>query len=69
MKRWSKVFASSALVAGCALALSACGSNGSNKKQSMTWMDPAELVTMDPSKYTDQYSCEELTNTMDGLVR
>lgn len=69
MKRWSKVFASSALVAGCALALSACGSNGSNKKQSMTWMDPAELVTMDPSKYTDQYSCEELTNTMEGLVR
>ena len=70
MKNLSKVLGSSAVVAACALVLSACGSKGNSfKKQSMTWMDPAELVTMDPSKYTDQYSCEELTNTMEGLVR
>lgn len=32
-------------------------------------MDPSELVTMDPSKFTDQYSAEELNNSMEGLVR
>lgn len=70
MKNLSKVLGSSVVVAACALVLSACGNKGNNsKKQTMTWMDPAELVTMDPSKYTDQYSCEELTNTMEGLVR
>lgn len=69
VKRWGKLVTGSALVAGCALALSACGNKGGNAKQSITWMDPSELVTMDPSKYTDQYSCEELSNTMEGLVR
>lgn len=68
MNKLGKLVGSSTLVAACALALSACGSKNSSS-QSISWMDPSELVTMDPSKFTDQYSCEELNNTMEGLVR
>ena len=69
MNKFGKLAGTAGLAVACALALSACGNNNGGNKKAISWMDPSELVTMDPSKFTDQYSAEELNNSMEGLVR
>jgi oligopeptide transport system substrate-binding protein len=69
MNKFGKLSGTAGLAVACALALSACGNNNGGNKKAISWMDPSELVTMDPSKFTDQYSAEELNNSMEGLVR
>ena len=65
-----KFFAGGAVALACAAVLSACGSNksaSSSKPQSMTWMNTAEMTTLDASKATDQASYEQINNVEEGL--
>ena len=69
--RSKKLLASSALILASAAALAACGSNNSKsttaKKQTLTWMNTAEMATLDASKATDQASAEQINNVEEGL--
>lgn len=49
--------------------LSACGAKGSStaKKQSVNFMESAEMSTMDTSKADDVVSMTQLANTNEGL--
>ena len=69
----SKTLSVGATVLASAALLAACGSNSSKEssssKKTLTWMDPAEIPTMDMSKATDATSFNQLSNTMEGLYR
>ncbi|MDD6386554.1 peptide ABC transporter substrate-binding protein [Lactobacillus equicursoris] len=68
----SKTLSVGATVLASAALLAACGSNNSSSssaKKTLTWMDSAEIPTMDLSKATDVTSFNQLTNTMEGLYR
>lgn len=56
-----------------ALVLTACGSQSSssngNAKQTINWMESAEIPTLDLSKATDATSFNQLNNVMEGLYR
>ncbi|CCK85933.1 Oligopeptide ABC superfamily ATP binding cassette transporter, binding protein [Lactobacillus equicursoris DSM 19284 = JCM 14600 = CIP 110162] len=61
--------ASSTFLAAAAL-LTACSSNkssSSSKSQSISWMNTAEINTLDASKATDQASYEQINNIEEGL--
>lgn len=61
--------ASSTFLAAAAL-LTACSSNkssSSSKSQSISWMNTAEINTLDTSKATDQASYEQINNIEEGL--
>lgn len=66
-----KKLAAGATFVGTALLLAACGSNNSSSsnKKEISWMDAAEIPTMDISKATDATSFNQLNNTMEGLYR
>ncbi|MBT8977543.1 peptide ABC transporter substrate-binding protein [Lactobacillus delbrueckii subsp. bulgaricus] len=69
----SKTFSVGATVLASAALLAACGSNSSKEssssKKTLTWMDSAEIPTMDLSKATDAASFNQISNTMEGLYR
>ncbi|WP_039944459.1 peptide ABC transporter substrate-binding protein, partial [Lactobacillus equicursoris] len=68
----SKTLSVGATVLASAALLAACGSNNSSSssaKKTLTWMDSAEIPTMDMSKATDVTSFNQLSNTMEGLYR
>ncbi|MDF4028947.1 peptide ABC transporter substrate-binding protein [Lactobacillus delbrueckii] len=69
----SKTLSVGATVLASAALLAACGSNSSKEssssKKTLTWMDSAEIPTMDLSKATDASSFNQLSNTMEGLYR
>ncbi|GHN18152.1 hypothetical protein ME796_07610 [Lactobacillus delbrueckii] len=68
--RSKKLLASSAIILASAATLAACGSNSSQssaKKQTLTWMNTAEMTTLDASKATDQASYEQINNVEEGL--
>ena len=68
----SKTLSIGATVLASAALLAACGSNNSSSssaKKTLTWMDSAEIPTMDMSKATDVTSFNQLSNTMEGLYR
>lgn len=68
--RSKKLLASSAVILASAATLAACGSNSSQssaKKQTLTWMNAAEMTTLDASKATDQASYEQINNVEEGL--
>ena len=68
----SKTLSVGATVLASAALLAACGSNNSSSssaKKTLTWMDAAEIPTMDLSKATDVTSFNQLTNTLEGLYR
>ncbi|WP_270237345.1 peptide ABC transporter substrate-binding protein [Lactobacillus delbrueckii] len=68
--RSKKLLASSAVILASAATLAACGSNSSQssaKKQTLTWMNTAEMTTLDASKATDQASYEQINNVEEGL--
>ncbi|MBT9050084.1 peptide ABC transporter substrate-binding protein [Lactobacillus delbrueckii subsp. bulgaricus] len=69
----SKTFSVGATVLASAALLAACGSNSSKEssssKKTLTWMDSAEIPTMDLSKATDVASFNQISNTMEGLYR
>ncbi|WP_270448438.1 peptide ABC transporter substrate-binding protein [Lactobacillus delbrueckii] len=68
--RSKKLLASSAVILASAATLAACGSNSSQssaKKQTLTWMNTAEMATLDASKATDQASYEQINNVEEGL--
>lgn len=55
-----------------ALVLAGCGSKSSStgtKKQTLNWMVPANISTMDVSKMTDLYSSQVANATNEGLLR
>ncbi|MCH4165761.1 MAG: peptide ABC transporter substrate-binding protein [Lentilactobacillus diolivorans] len=55
-----------------ALVLAGCGSKSSStgtKKQTLNWMVPASISTMDTSKMTDLYSSQVANATNEGLLR
>ena len=61
--------AGSTFLAAAAL-LTACSSNkssSSSKSQSISWMNTAEINTLDASKATDQASYEQINNIEEGL--
>ncbi len=68
--RSKKLLASSTVILASAATLAACGSNSSQssaKKQPLTWMNTAEIATLDASKATDQASVEQINNVEEGL--
>lgn len=68
--RSKKLLASSTVILASAATLAACGSNSSQssaKKQTLTWMNTAEIATLDASKATDQASVEQINNVEEGL--
>ena len=68
--RSKKLLASSAVILASAATLAACGSSNSQssaKKQTLTWMNTAEMATLDASKATDQASYEQINNVEEGL--
>lgn len=68
--RSKKLLASSAVILASAATLAACGANSSQssaKKQTLTWMNTAEMATLDASKATDQASYEQINNVEEGL--
>ncbi|MGN1406954.1 peptide ABC transporter substrate-binding protein [Lactobacillus sp.] len=68
----SKTLSVGATVLASAALLAACGgsnSSSSSAKKTLTWMDSAEIPTMDMSKATDVTSFNQLSNTMEGLYR
>lgn len=68
--RSKKLLASSIVILASAATLAACGSNSSQssaKKQTLTWMNTAEMTTLDASKATDQASYEQINNVEEGL--
>ncbi|MDA3767005.1 peptide ABC transporter substrate-binding protein [Lactobacillus delbrueckii] len=68
----SKTLSVGATVLASAALLAACGGskdNTSSAKKTLTWMDPAEIPTMDMSKANDATSFNQLSNTMEGLYR
>lgn len=69
--RSKKLLASSAVILASAATLAACGSSNSKsttaKKQTLTWMNTAEMATLDASKATDQASAEQINNVEEGL--
>lgn len=68
--RSKKLLASSAVILASAATLAACGSSNfqsSAKKQTLTWMNTAEMATLDASKATDQASYEQINNVEEGL--
>ena len=69
-----KVFAAGATILVAGSALAACSSNNSSSssgsaKKSISWMDAAEIPTMDISKATDATSFNQLNNVEEGLYR
>lgn len=57
-----------------AVLLAACGNKSTaatntSKKQSLTWMESAAIVTDDPSQATDAMSFQVLLNTQEGIYR
>ncbi|MFT8401736.1 MAG: peptide ABC transporter substrate-binding protein [Lentilactobacillus diolivorans] len=55
-----------------ALVLAGCGSKSSStgtKKQTLNWMVPSSISTMDTSKMTDLYSSQVANATNEGLLR
>lgn len=68
-----KSFLAGATVFVSALVLTACGSQSSssngNAKQTINWMESAEIPTLDLSKATDATSFNQLNNVMEGLYR
>ena len=69
-----KVFAAGATILVAGSALAACSSNNSSSssgsaKKSISWMDTAEIPTMDISKATDATSFNQLNNVEEGLYR
>ena len=69
--RPKKLIASIGVMCLAAVGLSACSSSNSSSssKQEITWMDAAEIPTMDISKATDNTSFNQLNNVMEGLYR
>ncbi|QNQ84197.1 peptide ABC transporter substrate-binding protein [Lactobacillus sp. PV037] len=69
--RPKKLIASIGVLCLAAVGLSACSSSNSSSKdkQEITWMDAAEIPTMDISKATDNTSFNQLNNVMEGLYR
>lgn len=68
--RSKKLLASSIVILASAATLAACGSNSSQssaKKQTLTWMNTAEMTTLDASKATDQASYDQINNVEEGL--
>lgn len=68
--RSKKLLASSTVILASAATLAACGSNSSQssaKKQPLTWINTAEIATLDASKATDQASVEQINNVEEGL--
>lgn len=68
--RSKKLLASSAVILASTATLAACGSSNSQssaKKQTLTWMNTAEMATLDASKATDQASYEQINNVEEGL--
>ncbi|WPP08875.1 peptide ABC transporter substrate-binding protein [Pediococcus inopinatus] len=62
----------SAVALASTFVLAACGAKGSTstaKKQSVNFMESAEISTMDPSKADDVVSMTQLSNTGEGLYR
>ena len=69
-----KVFAAGATILVAGSALAACSSNNSSSssgsaKKSISWMDAAEIPTMDISKATDATIFNQLNNVEEGLYR
>ncbi|WP_236701097.1 ABC transporter substrate-binding protein, partial [Lactobacillus delbrueckii] len=69
----SKTLSLGATVLASVALLAACGSNrsssSSSSKKTLTWMDSAEIPTMDLSKANDAASFNQISNTMEGLYR
>lgn len=74
MKKWVKYLSCSAVATSVAVTLAACSSNSNssssaNYKKTLNWMTTAETQTLDPSKYVDVYSGEQVANVFEGLNR
>lgn len=66
-----KKFLAAGVVSLAAISLAACSNNGSssNNKKTISWMDSAEIPSMDISKATDATSFTQLNNVEEGLYR
>lgn len=66
-----KKFLAAGVVSLAAISLAACSNNGSSSsnKKTISWMDSAEIPTMDISKATDATSLTQLNNVNEGLYR
>lgn len=65
-----RAFLASSTFLAAATLLTACSSNkssSSSKSQSISWMNTAEINTLDASKATDQASYEQINNIEEGL--
>ncbi|MGN1407757.1 peptide ABC transporter substrate-binding protein [Lactobacillus sp.] len=68
MKKGTFLAGGTLLAAAAALtACSSSNSSSSSKTQSISWMNTAEIATLDASKATDQASYEQINNIEEGL--